>query len=158
MGVNRQVANVRFNTDYNQNTTTAIGHGTHVAGIIGGNGSDSDGKYIGVAPMVNIINVKVSNDDGSATASDVVGGLQWVLEQQGQYNIRVVNLSLNSTVRRVVPHQPAGCGGRDSVVQQDRRGGLGRQPGQRRALSAGQRSVRHHGRRDGRQGHGQPHR
>lgn len=98
MGVNRQVADVRFNTDYNQNTSDGYGHGTHVSSIVGGDGSESGGKYIGVAPMVNIINVKVSNDDGSAMIKDVVAGLQWVLQNKDKYNIRVVNLSLNSSV------------------------------------------------------------
>ena len=98
MGVNRQVADIRFNSDYNQSPSDGYGHGTHVAGIIGGDGSESSGKYIGVAPMVNIINVKVSNDDGSARMQDVVQGLQWVLENKDTYNIRVVNLSLNSAV------------------------------------------------------------
>ena len=97
-GVNRQVADVRFNSDYNQSTSDGYGHGTHVASIIGGDGSESGGKYIGVAPMVNIINVKVSNDDGSAMIKDVVAGLQWVLQHKDAYNIRVVNLSLNSSV------------------------------------------------------------
>jgi serine protease AprX len=97
-GVNRQVADVRFNNDYNQNTSDGYGHGTHVASIVGGDGSESGGMYIGVAPRVNIINVKVSNDDGSAMMQDVVAGLQWVLENKNTYNIRVVNLSLNSSV------------------------------------------------------------
>ena len=48
--------------------------------------------------MANIINVKVSSDDGSAKMQDVVRGLQWVLENKDKYNIRVVNLSLNSSV------------------------------------------------------------
>ena len=98
MGVNRQIANVRFNTDYNQNTSDGYGHGTIVSSIVGGDGSDSSGKCIGVAPMANIINVKVSNDDGSARASDVIQGLQWVLNNKDVYNIRVVNLSFNSSV------------------------------------------------------------
>jgi serine protease AprX len=98
MGVNRQVADIRFNSDYNQSPFDGYGHGTHVASIIGGDGSESSGKYIGVAPMVNIINVKVSNDDGSAMMEDVVLGLQWVLENKDTYNIRVVNISLNSAV------------------------------------------------------------
>jgi len=97
-GTNRQVANIRFNTDYNQNTSDGYGHGTITSSIVAGDGSDSNGKYIGVAPMANIINVKVSNDDGSARASDVIKGLQWVLNNKNAYNIRVVNLSFNSTV------------------------------------------------------------
>jgi serine protease AprX len=98
MGVNRQTVDVRFNSDHNQSTSDGYGHGTHVASIVGGDGSESGGKYIGVAPLVNIVNVKVSNDDGSAMMHDVVAGLQWILENKDAYNIRVVNLSLNSSV------------------------------------------------------------
>ena len=86
---------------FNSNTTYAAdfyGHGTHVAGIIAGNGKASGGAYIGIAPKANLINVKVSDDNGGATASDVIAGLQWVLENKGKYNIRVVNMSLNSSV------------------------------------------------------------
>ena len=74
------------------------GHGTHVAGIIGGNGTLSNGMYPGVAPWVNLVNVKVSNQQGIATASDLIDGLQWILNHKATYNIRVVNISLNSTV------------------------------------------------------------
>lgn len=96
MGANRVVANVRFNSDNNQTTFDNFGHGSHVAGVIGGNGRQSNGYYIGVAPQSSLINVKVSNDDGSTTTSSVVAGLQWILENKDAYNIRVVNLSLNS--------------------------------------------------------------
>jgi len=95
-GTNRQIANIRFNSDYNQSTSDGYGHGTHVASIVAGDGSDSSGKYIGVAPMANIINVKVSNDDGSASMKNVVQGLQWVLQNKATYHIRIVNISLNS--------------------------------------------------------------
>lgn len=96
MGVNRQIADIRFNSDHNQSPSDGYGHGTHVASIVASDGSDSSGKYMGVAPMANIINVKVSNDNGSARMVDVVAGLQWVLQNKTTYNIRVVNLSLNS--------------------------------------------------------------
>ncbi len=98
MGANRQIANVRFNSDYNQSTSDGYGHGTHVASILAGDGSESNGKYIGVAPLANIINVKVSNDNGSARMTDIVSGLEWVLKNKNKYQIRVVNISLNSTV------------------------------------------------------------
>jgi len=73
------------------------GHGTHVAGIIGGNGAASNGAVVGMAPDVNLVNVRVSNSKGGSTTSDVVAGLQWVYNNRERYNIRVVNLSLNST-------------------------------------------------------------
>jgi serine protease AprX len=73
-------------------------HGTHVAGIIGGNGVAANGARIGIAPGVNLINVKVSNNQGIATTSDLIDGLHWILDHKAAYNIRVVNISLNSTV------------------------------------------------------------
>jgi serine protease AprX len=98
MGVPRLVKSVRFNNGYNQGVFDGYGHGQHVAGIVGGNGRLLAGTYIGVAPMVNLINVKVSDDTGSANASNVVAGLQWVNDNRAAYNIKVVNLSLNSSV------------------------------------------------------------
>jgi serine protease AprX len=74
------------------------GHGSHVTGIIGGNGTDSKGNYIGVAPNVPLVNVKVTNAEGMATTGTVVAGMQWVFENREKYNIRVLNLSMNSTV------------------------------------------------------------
>jgi serine protease AprX len=69
-----------------------------VAGIIAGKGSESNGKYIGVAPKANLLNVRVADDQGMLYESDVVDSLQWVYNNKDKYNIRVVNLSLNSTV------------------------------------------------------------
>jgi serine protease AprX len=76
------------------------GHGTHVAGIIGGNGNNSDGAILGVAPRANLYNLRVSDDSGYATESAVVNALQWVKDNKAKHNIRVVNLSLNSTVEQ----------------------------------------------------------
>jgi serine protease AprX len=87
----------KFNS-FTSSANDAYGHGTHVAGIIGGNGAKSRGARIGVAPKVNLVNIKVSDDRGAGIASDVVSGLQWVYDHKAQYNIRVVNLSLNSSV------------------------------------------------------------
>jgi serine protease AprX len=78
--------------------TDRYGHGTHVAGIVGSNGSTTSGQRIGMAPNVNLLNVKVSNEQGMSRMSDVVASLQWIFENKSLYNIRVVNLSLNSTV------------------------------------------------------------
>jgi serine protease AprX len=97
-GQSRLVTSIKFNNGYNQSIFDGYGHGQHVAGIIGGNGRHLGGAYIGVAPMVNLINVKVSDDNGVANASNVVAGLQWVNDNRNSYNIKVVNLSLNSSV------------------------------------------------------------
>ena len=68
------------------------GHGTHVAGIIGGNGHLSRGDYIGVAPKCNLIGVKVLNHKGDGNISDVLAGLQWIIDNKKKYNIRIVML------------------------------------------------------------------
>lgn len=98
MGRNRIVDAVAFNDDYNKTIFDGYGHGNHIAGIIGGNGAFSNDTYVGVAPMSDIVNVKVSNDDGGARVSNVIAGMAWVLLNKTRLNIRVVNISLNTDV------------------------------------------------------------
>lgn len=80
-----------------------FGHGTHVAGLIAGNGANRDagdslnGAYAGVAPDANLISVKADDGHGYATVADVIDGLQFVVDFKADYNIRVANLSLRST-------------------------------------------------------------
>ena len=93
----RLIASVNFNRSYH-NSNYRYGHGTFVASIIAGDGSHSSGTRIGVAPKTNVINVRVSDDQGMATEADVVGALQWILNNKTRYNIRVVNISLNSSM------------------------------------------------------------
>jgi len=81
-------------------TTDVYGHGTHVAGIIAGDGDLSNKKFQGVAPGAKIISMKVSDETGMAYESDVVAAMQWVYDNKTGYNIRVVNISLNSTVEQ----------------------------------------------------------
>lgn len=82
------------------NEEDKYGHGSFIAGVIAGNGASSGGYYKGVAPKADLINVRVSNEWGGATESDVVAGMQWVLQNKAVYNIRVANLSLNSSVQQ----------------------------------------------------------
>lgn len=56
-----------------------FGHGTHVTGIIAGNGTNSSGQYKGVAPEANLVGVKVLDETGSGRTSDVIAGIQWVV-------------------------------------------------------------------------------
>jgi serine protease AprX len=90
---------IKVEKSFNSDTSSdQYGHGTHVAGIIGGNGRASGGIYSGIAPKVDLINLKISNDLGLAYESDTVDAMQWVLDYKDEYNIRVVNLSIQSTV------------------------------------------------------------
>lgn len=73
------------------------GHGTHVAGIIAGNGYASC-KYTGTAPCANVIAIKALDESGNGTESDILAALQWIVNNGHIYNIRVINLSLGIKV------------------------------------------------------------
>ena len=74
------------------------GHGTHVAGIIAGNGLASNGVVRGIAPGSNIVDVRVVDSHGASRLSIVISGVQWVVQNRHNYNIRVLNLSLSTPV------------------------------------------------------------
>ena len=66
------------------------GHGTHVAGTIGG-------KTCGVAKGIKLISVRVLDDDGKGYSSDIVAGLDWATEHHTS-NPAVGNLSLGGAI------------------------------------------------------------
>ncbi|WP_161965153.1 S8 family serine peptidase [Ornithinimicrobium cerasi] len=66
------------------------GHGTHVAGIVTGNGAASDGAIVGVAPDAVIMNGKVLDDFGSGSDSQIIAGMEWAATGGAD----VVNMSL----------------------------------------------------------------
>ncbi len=80
-----------------------FGHGTHVAGIINGNGADSTGgayyrTFRGLAPGARLISVRALYPDGSGYTSDILTALDWVIKFRTVYNIRVLNLSLGHPI------------------------------------------------------------
>ncbi len=75
-----------------------FGHGTHVAGVAAGTGAASGGAYAGVARGATVHSVRVLDHKGRGMTSDVIAGLDWVLENAGSRGIRVVNLSLGKAV------------------------------------------------------------
>ncbi|HLY48847.1 MAG TPA: S8 family peptidase [Solirubrobacteraceae bacterium] len=107
-----RVVETAVTNPYATTATDGYGHGTDVAGIIAGNGLNRpsgdplDGQYIGVAPNANLISVKVSDDQGNSTVLDVIYGLQFVVDHQSDYNIRVVNMSLDSTTPQSYTSDP----------------------------------------------------
>ena len=77
-------------------TDDPFGHGTHVAGIVAGNGRISRAEYIGVAPNANLINLRVLDSRGTGRVSYILAALEWVYQNRARYNIRVANLSLGT--------------------------------------------------------------
>jgi serine protease AprX len=78
--------------------TDAYGHGTHVAGVIAGNGFDSNGKRTGVAPQAHLVGLKVLDADGHGHISDVIAAIDYAIAVKDVYNIRVMNISVASGV------------------------------------------------------------
>lgn len=73
-----------------------VGHGTHVLGIVGGDGSSSQGKIRGVAPEARLIPMKL-NLDQKASWQDLSNGfarsVYWAVQNKEEFNIRVINCS-----------------------------------------------------------------
>lgn len=66
-------------------TTDCNGHGTHVAGTVGG-------TTYGVAKNVNLVPIRILGCDGSGASSNVIAGLDWILKNGKKP--AVVNMSL----------------------------------------------------------------
>jgi serine protease AprX len=98
---NRTGQRVTAFVDFVSNRTAKYddwGHGTHVAGIIAGNGYDSKGDKTAIAPKANIIALKALDYEGKGKISNIIAALDWAVTNRTQYNIRVVNMSLGAGV------------------------------------------------------------
>lgn len=76
------------------------GHGSHICGIIGGDGHASGGIYRGIAPGCNLIPIKVLDKRGNGFASDVLAGLRFIREHKERLGIRIINISVGSFSRK----------------------------------------------------------
>ena len=82
--------------NFNPNPYDDHGHGTHVSGIAAGTGGSSN--FVGVAPGANLVGVKVLNGYGSGTFSDVIAGIEWVVQHKDEYGISIISMSLGANV------------------------------------------------------------
>jgi serine protease AprX len=74
------------------------GHGTHVAGIIAGNGADSGGARAGIAPKARLVVLKVLDAQGRGRISDVIAAVDYAVTHKQEFNIRVINMSMGASV------------------------------------------------------------
>jgi serine protease AprX len=74
------------------------GHGTHVAGLIGSNGTSSNGKFAGVAPGVKLLALRVLDKKGAGKTTSVIAALEFAVSNKTKFGIRVVNLSLGHPI------------------------------------------------------------
>jgi serine protease AprX len=80
-------------------TGDPFGHGTHVAGMIGGYKTSVTTAYAGgSAPGVRFVDVRVLGKEGMGYTSDVIAGINWAIDNRAQHDIRIINLSLGHPV------------------------------------------------------------
>ena len=82
------------------------GHGTHIAGLIAGNGKASDGVYEGVAPRVGLVGYKVLDEAGVGYTSDVISAIEHTVATRETLGIDVINLSLGHPIYEPAASDP----------------------------------------------------
>ena len=87
-----------FTTSNTADWVDRNGHGTHVAGIIGGR--DNTVGIVGVAPSVRLWAVKVLGDDGSGSTSNIIAALNWILQNRNVlwFGKGIINMSLGGGI------------------------------------------------------------
>jgi hypothetical protein len=86
--------------DYDDDIKDYNGHGTHVAAVaVDSDVTDQVDAYQGVAPGAGVVAVRVFDEDGMGTYADVIQGVQWVVSNREEFDIRVVNCSFSAEVR-----------------------------------------------------------
>ncbi len=76
------------------NSDTSSGHGTHVAGTVGGTGAASNGYFTGVAPGAELVGIGAGD---TIFIFSALAGFDWALENQSRYGIDVITNSWGSS-------------------------------------------------------------
>jgi serine protease AprX len=82
------------------------GHGTHVAGLIGGNGVVSGGAYTGIAPGVDLVILKALDAQGQGYTSDVINAIEFAIANKNVLGIDILNLSLGHPIYEPAASDP----------------------------------------------------
>jgi serine protease AprX len=91
------------------------GHGTHVAGIIAGNGHDSRGARRGIAPGAHLVVLKALDTQGQGFTSTVIAAIDFAIAHREVYNIRVINLSVAAGVYESYTKDPLALAAKRAV-------------------------------------------
>ena len=86
--------------------TDGYGHGTHVAGIIAGDGGLSQKRYRGVAPKARVTGFKVLDKNGTGLTSDVISAIEYATEHRDSLGIDIINLSLGHPIYEPAASDP----------------------------------------------------
>lgn len=88
------ITHTKRNAAYFSQPRSSSWHGTMTSVVCAGDGYLSNGLYKGIASEADLVLLKVQDDKGRITTSNIVKALQWVLDHHQEYNIRIVNMSL----------------------------------------------------------------
>ena len=83
-----------------------FGHGTHVAGLIGGSGDSSQDAYQGAAQKAHFVGYKVLDAAGAGYTSDVIAAIDHAVAHQDELEIDVMNLSLGHPIYEPAADDP----------------------------------------------------
>lgn len=96
-----------------------FGHGTHMIGLVAGDGTASLEQYQGVATNADVVSVKVAGWDGATDVTTVVAGLHWAVAHKDEYGIKVLNLSFGTDAFTAADADPL-----DAALEQVWRAGI----------------------------------
>src|SRR5262245_10858747 len=82
------------------------GHGTHVAGLIGGSGVPSAGVYPGVATGADLIGLTVLDANGQGYTSSAISAIEFAVANRVSLGIDVINLSLGHPILESIATDP----------------------------------------------------
>lgn len=82
------------------------GHGTHIAGIIAGNGAASAGIYRGISPKTRIVAVKGLDEKGGGSVRNVVEGIEYLIANKDRLNLKIINISMGGTEEEYIKYRP----------------------------------------------------
>jgi serine protease AprX len=114
LGGNRIAQFVDF-VDFQAQPHDGYGHGTHVAGIIAGNGYDSNGARRGIAPGAHLLVLRALDELGDGFISNAIAAIDYAIEQRAAYNVRVINLSVAAGVYESYTTDPLTLAARRAV-------------------------------------------
>ena len=98
--------------DGGDETDDPRGHGTHVAGIAAGDGTEGDGQYVGVAPGANIFDKRALDDEGTGTLSDIVTAVEDSVDNEAD----IISMSLGAPIEPDNPLNDAVAAAHDDGV------------------------------------------
>ncbi len=78
-------------------------HGQMTSVVATGSGITSKGKYRGIASKAETVLVRITNRRGQVKEQDILRGLEWVIENQRRFNIRIVNVSVGGDYETTDP-------------------------------------------------------